>query len=383
MFIKQFPENPLETLLTDYKTYNKSWNVKNLNSNNALTARIISLRPDFVWDMAAVAKLPLIGIEEVPGCSLEEYANEYSANPNIRIDHVMAHRDYSWDFNILVKNPGISFTDIMATRDILPWENCVSIAANPSVTLGIIKAYDNVFDWDGKYLSSNPNVTPDFVAAHRHHYQWDPHNLVHNQDFELTIDFVRHHIKDYACTDPYVTHRIRNVSLRKMLETLDFFVPSAFAGNSSVTIETINDPVWKHAFFAKYAGGGSRRYADRFFWDWNAFAANPNISYSDMSLRRPDLFDNYTAISCNRGLTSNDILSDSFQAWDWDVLSSNDFGYMKTYSNIASHNTRVHASARTIQHGCESWLWKPPHGIHVRLGWNAVDTILDDYMNKD
>lgn len=146
----------------------KFFSYQHLSSNPKLTIQDIINYKHKNWNFNLLSKNPGIKYTDIldnPKLGLWNY-KYISENPNLRIQDILNFPEKSWDMFEFSNNPSLSWSDVLNNPE-LNW-NFTNLSSNPCVNIDIIKKYPNSFissyfkdeqQWSYFDFNTNPTVT--------------------------------------------------------------------------------------------------------------------------------------------------------------------------------------------------------------------------------
>jgi hypothetical protein len=183
----------------------------NISMNPNLTMNTIKKHPDFSWNWTAI-----------------------SSNPSITLDIIDDNPDFPWDFDEVSYNPNITLDYVLNHPD-KPWNWCgISLAKN--ITMEMIKNNPDM-PWEYCFISQNPNFTLDMVYENPN-ADWCWEDISEHPDFTIQM---YHDFPD----EPYCLRSIckhKNITLKIIMETPKIEWNWTFIGeNPNITLQTFDD----------------------------------------------------------------------------------------------------------------------------------------------
>jgi hypothetical protein len=124
-----------------------------------------------------------------------------SANPNITINFIKAHKMFPWNFKELSRNTNLTLKFIKEYLD-FDWD-WTFLLQSSLITVDFIIQYIGHFHWNNDIVSLNPNLTNSFVQKYGkveyRPYEIEPIKINPNHTkypYDFEWDF---HFRDFVC----------------------------------------------------------------------------------------------------------------------------------------------------------------------------------------
>ena len=228
--------------------------------NPGIKMQDIINHPDFDWDWKYV-----------------------SANPNLTINMIEQFPNKDWNWRFVSRNPGITVQEII-DRPLFPW-SWSDVSANPNLTMYLVDKYKTK-KWNWQHVSQNPGITMDDIKS-RSRYSW-----VWKRGISL--------------------HPNLNMDMINTNKSKKWDFPNVSYSAGITMNDIIENPKCE--------------------WDYDSICTNPNMNMQMIKLHpewktNPSWF--WYNISENPGITMQDIINHPAYPWEWNNVFANKFSLDK------------------------------------------------------
>jgi hypothetical protein len=219
--------------------------------------------------------------------------DNFSHNINITIEFIRNNPNLSWIWEILSRNSAITWQMIQDNLD-LPWSFKHAIR-NPNVTLDIILANKEKYNWTWELISKNPNLPIEFIEMQE---DWDWGVISFHEN--LTLEFIEKHL-DKPRFDYW--HTNKNITLEFYKRHPDKYKNMWYLSKRESLAVILANPNEK--------------------WNRKSIFRNPKLPWNWIRNNMTEKY--YSNVSQNSVLTWRIIRDEFLEHVDWFALSRNKF----------------------------------------------------------
>jgi hypothetical protein len=315
------------------------------NNPNITISYILKNKTNTYWDWFKLSGHPNIDVDSIfENADLPWLFRGVSANPTLKMRHVMQNLDKDWDWSILSRNIEIDYSPIYFNEpSSIKW-NYKELSANKSIHLDIVKEQIDK-KWDWHKLSKNPaitlamieenielpwkwwsmsknsNLTWEFVKKYIHK-AWDAFELTKHNNFTLDIIY-NNLIHSYGLNNPDIReecsyihiggyhpmYRVRALGALQGTEGRDNIIDNITAYHPQINTNIFDSIV----HFGKHT-----------LWNIKYFVENNNFDcavHGEFLLKYiPKDSSKWETLS-NKRIPIEFIINNIDRNWDWDLIS--------------------------------------------------------------